>query len=473
MRAHIRTATSSFELPDVLRWSVLVLALAALSQATVACDDGGGSENPTEDTALTDGGDDTTTDGGATDTSGSDATVGDSQMQTDVTDAGDADVDLPPIPDLPTQAPTAAPTDPLAGSGVQSCAVYQEETCDNGTLRRCAIYDTDASEFVDSPDPLLERVLLYDRWYDLYHQPFGQTAERVFTGEMPPGTPETTWGDPAQFADYAGLGDAAIWNGAALVAITMRYLETGTEADYQRMEQKLRDMLLQFDVTGIPGYLARHHFLLVDPAAPNDPRYNLHHDAETLNHKSNPIEDMTIDGLPDIYADGFEGPDGTVWTGTPMWTGHPSIDQYSGPRTAFPLVYPLLRDDDLKARMVEHMTCYLKRLKRIEITNLDENPDIRDELQQFFAGVDPQLDPDDIDFETLDTIVAYVHVQFNQKNKETFDRSCPDTIQMEPWRELDASKQSFLVDLLDLVADMRSGESERNNGIDHLPMPST
>ena len=82
----------------------------------------------------------------------------------------DASPDASPLPELPVRAPLDTPTDPLAGGAVESCAVYQAERCEGGTLQRCAVYDTAAQAFVDAPDPLLRRLLLYERWYDLYHQ---------------------------------------------------------------------------------------------------------------------------------------------------------------------------------------------------------------------------------------------------------------------------------------------------------------
>lgn len=153
-------------------------------------------------------------------------------------DGGDTDgtVDAGPLPELPVQAPFDTPADPLAGSAVESCDVHQSERCVAGGLQRCAVYDVGSQAFDSAPDPLLHRVLLYERWYDLYHQPDGQTVDRVFTGETLAGTPEATWGDPSRFARWAGAGDSAIWTGKALAAYILRYAETGTEADYLRME---------------------------------------------------------------------------------------------------------------------------------------------------------------------------------------------------------------------------------------------
>jgi len=384
-------------------------------------------------------------------------------------DAGDIDaaIDAGPLPSLPVQAPFDVPMDPLAGSGVESCAVYQAQRCEAGVQQQCAVYDVGAAAFDPAPDPLLHRVLLYERWYDLYHQPDGQTADRVFAGETLAGTPEATWGDPGHFARWAGAGDAAIWTGKALAAYALRYVETGTEADYQRMEDKVRRLLTMFDVTGIPGYLARHHFLLMDPWAPQTDQHIFRHDAASLDHRDYVFDPTGIPDLPAVYTDGYD--DGqTVHHGTPMWHGSPSIDQYSGPMTAFPMVYGLLRDPALQQRITRHITCYLKRLERIEVINLQQNPDVLEAVLNYFAGANLQLDPGDLDFTQLDTVVLYVTRQPNSLNTDDFDRTCPDEIHLTPWRVLDGTETSFILDLFELATDLGGRDTLRARGIDHF-----
>ena len=401
-------------------------------------------------------------------------TGSDTSSVPDSSDAADtADVVLPPIPALGTHDPATAPADPLAGTDVESCAVYEAEVCVAGTLRRCSVYDTDASQFVSTPDPLLERVFHFDRWYDLYHQPGGQTAERHFVSATPAGTPESVWGDPAHFSRYNGEGDSAIWNGSALLAYSLRYLETGTEADYLRMEQKARDMVLQFEVTGVPGYLARYHYLELASDAPKTPDHAINHAPQTPAHIHRVIEDPeSIDGLPEVYTQGLMDGSGTLWTGRAMFKGNPSIDQYTGPRTSFPLAYGLLRDDALKDKMVEHLTCYLKRLQRIEIINLQQNPEVLMSLQQFFSQGQPIFDEDDIDFSTLDTVVLYTLPQINSANEDTYPRACPAEVQLEPTRVYDAADRMFLLSILQLVGDFTSGDEPSANGVDHVYAPS-
>jgi len=55
------------------------------------------------------------------------------------------------------------------------------------------VYDPVAGAFVDTPDPLLRRVLLFERWRDLYNSPDGLTSERDFNTATPPGTAEADW----------------------------------------------------------------------------------------------------------------------------------------------------------------------------------------------------------------------------------------------------------------------------------------
>ena len=287
---------------------------------------------------------------------------------------------------------------------------------------------------------------------------------------MPPGTPESEWGDSANYARWSGLGDSAIWTGTALNAYILRYLHTGTEADYLRMEEKTEVMLNFFAVTGIPGYISRYHYLRVPEGAPLSADHAFQYDGTTDDHRLIDAPE-TMDFLPAVYTEGYDDDEGNHWEGTPQWSGDPSIDQMNGPMVAFPMVYGLLRDQDLRDRITYEMTCYLHNLQRIEIQNLQQNPDALDAFRSYFSGDNLNLDPDDIDFAELDTIVFYVQRQINTANEETFDRSCQDFIQMEPWRVLDATSSTFIIDVLTLVQDVDRG-SNRPNQINHFYIPS-
>ncbi|MGM0575962.1 MAG: hypothetical protein ACQEXJ_09560 [Myxococcota bacterium] len=437
--------------------------LSSLLWALAACSDGGGDAAPDAD--ATGGGDLPLHDLVGAD---SDAGDPDTAEVEDVEDVEDAEVG----PALALHATfDGPPADPLAGTDLESCPTYREERCVGGTLQRCAVYDTAAGAFTDDPEPLVRRTFLYDRWYDLYNSPDGQTVKREFTEAMPGDAPESVWGALDVFDRYEGGGDSAIWTGVALTADAYRYMVTGTEADYARMEQTVREQLLQFDVTGIPGYLARYHFLMAPSGAPQtDAHYLVHGNAEDLDHTHHLMEDSDLPGLPDAYREGTLPVDGEEIDVTPMWRGVPSLDQYTGPLIAFPLVWPLVRDDSLRDRMADHVTCYLKRLRRLEIQNLQDAPEAREALGAFFGSGDLALDPDDIDLLSQDTLVGYYQAGLNELNADTFDRSCPDTIDMEPTRVIDATSDDFLLDMFALARDLDSRHELREQAMDHVYM---
>ncbi len=357
----------------------------------------------------------------------------------------------------PTIASVGA--DPLPAANLESCPVYAEETCVAGTRRQCKIYDVGASRFVAQPDPLLEKVYLYDRWYDLHSSPMGLTAERLFNERIPGDMPESEWSSIDRFNGWAGAGDAGIWTGAALVSDAFRYAVTRTEADYERMEERVRVLVRNFDVTGVPGYLSRYHFITVPDGTPQDDqlilRYNEPGDVDIDIRP----EDIDAAGLPAAYKSGL---------GTPRWNGDPSIDQYTGPMMSFPIVHGLLRDEALKEKMRYHLTCYLNRLERIEVVNLLARPDLLEELKGLFGGSALQLDEGDPDLTKIKKLVWYVHPGINRENVDDFDRSCPDKVQLEPSRVLDARASSFELDLLTLAADINRDNRTQPNQIDHF-----
>ncbi len=438
----------------------------------VACS--GGDEGPHEpkDTSQDIGGDVTvdapTTPDTVIDVPPADTTP---EITSDAT-ADIADV-VEPLPALPTQAPLAKPADPLEGTGIEACSLYRSERCVDGTLQRCAIYDPAEETWIEAPNPLLERAFLFDRWRDLYNSPDGMAVDRTFAGEVLPGTPEEIWGAPEHFTAYWGAGDGGIWTGWSVVAAILRYSQTGTQADYERMEQHVRDLVTMYDVTEVPGYLCRYHFLHLPEGDANTPDHILRWgDGANYDHHDRVIQDpAAIDNLPAIYTEGIEDSEGVLWQGVPMWHGRPSIDQNTGPMTALPMAWDLLEDQDLKDRITHHLTCYLKRLQRIELINLQGNPELLDGLMAYFNVGELQIDPEDIDLTKLDRIVGYVQRQVNAANENDFDRSCPDAIQMEPWRVIDATADTFLGEMLLLVGDMDT-DAGGPNQIDHYYFPS-
>ncbi len=472
---------------EAMRQLYRLLPAVTIALAAVACGDNDDQSADVADTGEVDAADasgDTTavdaTDDAEPDIGVDVAPDGDTP---DVADAAeDADDDVAedagedtsePLPELVTQAPFTAPADPLAGTDVESCALYQETRCVGGELQRCNIYDTAEASFVAEPDPLLERAYLFDRWRDRYTTPSGQAIDRDFVGAVLPGTPEEEWGSDEQFKCYCGTGDGGIWTGWATVAAVLRYTQTGTEADYQRFEQQTRDMLTMYDVTGVPGYMSRNHFLLVPDEAPlTDNIIQRFEGTYVENHHRRVVENPeTIDNLPVEYTEGIEDSEGEVWFGTPMWTGRPSIDQNTGPMTALPMAYGLLRDEDLKDRIEYHLTCYLKRLQRVEFINLQSNEDLLNTLISYFSAGELLLDEGDLDLTEIDRIVGYVQIQINSENEDTYDRSCPDTVQVEPYRVIDAADPRFIVSILDFIKDMDTND-ERPETFDHYYFPS-
>ncbi len=359
--------------------------------------------------------------------------------------------------------------DPLMGSSIQSCGVYREEQCSEGRQRRCEIYDTGTETFVEDPDPLLEKVYLYDRWYDLYSSPMGMTAERVFDGAMPGDTPESEWSQVSRFDRWAGAGDAGIWTGAALVSDAFRYAQTRTEADYKRMEERTRTLVRNFDVTGVEGYLSRFHFLLVPDGTPKNDQLILHEGGdERLSDSDIDMPSTSVEGLPQAYQGGVADGQGGMVPPKAYWNGDPSIDQYTGPMMAFPLVYNLIRDEALKGRMTRHLTCYLKRLQRVEVINLKARPELISEVQVAFGGGGLKLDPDDPDLTDLSRLVFYVHPGINRSNMDSYSSPCPESVQLTPSRVYDARDPTFESKLLELSSDIDRSRRNRENQIDHF-----
>ncbi len=383
-----------------------------------------------------------------------------SDMSDDALDSGEDLVEKEPLKFALNWPIQSAPLDPLAGSDVESCAVYQTESCKDGFERVCEIYDVETSTFDESPTPLLERAFLFDRWYDLYQTPEGQTAERNFTEAIAPGTDESIWSSPEKFAGWSGTEDSTLWTGTALNAYILRYLHTGTEADYLRMEEKARTMIEFFEVTRIPGYVARYRYLEVPEGTPPDLEI-IHRSGDATEDDRDIEMPESLGFLPDAYTSGL---------GTPRWRGDPSIDQMNGPMMTFPMVFGLLRDEDLKSKIAFQMKCYFNNLQRIEIINLSKNQEAKDTLQRFFAG-EINTDAYDYDFNKIDTIVMYVHRQINSKNEGSYDRQCSDFISTTPWKVLDAESPRFVVDMLSLSNDFVR-KNNRKDQINHFYIPN-
>jgi len=118
------------------------------------------------------------------------------------------------------------------------------------------------------------------------------------------------------------------------------------------------------------------------------------------------------------------------------------------------------------------MSCYLKRLERVVLINAHSNLEILNAFQQLLAGGELNIEPGDFDFSSLEELVAWVHPNLNDLNRESYDRSCPESIWREPDRVIDLAAGDWLARLIELAQDMRTGELERPRGIDHVYAPS-
>lgn len=396
----------------------------------------------------------------------------------DPTDAEVGDAVGPTLPSWSTGPPIDLPgADPLAGGPLEGCSIYQEARCRLDVMYECAAYDvgSEAPEFIafEDLDYLFRRVLLYERYFELYHSPDGQAAVRRFRNEVLPGTAEAEWGAIAAFADFDDLGEASRRTGTALNAQLLRYATTGSEADYQRMVQTAETLIRLFDVTGIDGYLARHHFLHLPDGRPNwDLNVLDSRGFEEFDHTYQHIaEPGTVAGLPSIYVDGLTVAD-TFYEGTPMWQGNPYIETYIEPIVSLPAVFGLVDDEELKARIARHLTCYLNRLERIEVRNLQANPTALEALNALFTRGRLDLDGGSYDFSTLDTLVLYAHRQPNSANTGTFDATCPSEPAVEATRVIEADSANFSASALALVDDLQASASERVSGYDHVYAPN-
>ena len=90
------------------------------------------------------------------------------------------------------------------------------------------------------------------------------------------------------------------------------------------------------------------------------------------------------------------------------------------------MAWNLLRDEDLKAKIVHHLTCYLHRLQRVELINLQQNEDALQAFMDYLGGSALDLDPDDMDFSKLDRIVGYA----DRTHFTPFDR----VLDSQEWR---------------------------------------
>ncbi len=356
------------------------------------------------------------------------------------------------------------PAGSVLPEGLTSCAVYKETACREGTVRRCELYNGIAGRWVEAPDPMLEQAYWYDRYYDLYHRMEGQYTDLEFTEPMWPGTPESVWGDPAYFREYDGFGDGSGWTGTALWAAAARYLATGTDADYARMLDHFESMAFLYEATGIPGMLMRSHFAMLEPGAPpplGNPGKAVTNYIEPCDwHFRYPLAKRYLDRLPAYYRVGVEI-EGTHYNVLPVWMGDASRDMYVRSLPGVMLAYDMLgegpAEDRLRSVIEREIPCTLRRMKKMRITNIQSNPFLLEALAPYLGTGRVILEPDDMDFTKIDTLIGYVMEQPNPAHMGAFDAECPEGLptEFDPAYDLDASNwMEFFVRFADIAMRM-------------------
>ena len=344
----------------------------------------------------------------------------------------------------PTHTPIAAAVAPVLPAGVTSCAVLGEVVDGHA----CRPFDTQKQVFADAPDgtpedALARRVFLYERWLDLYNAPEHQAIVRNLNTAMAPGDPESKWSDDKYLHYYDDHGDSAGFGTEAQVGAAFRFAVTGTDADYQRMEEWVRGSVAQFDATGIDGYLARWHFAGVPPGTPIKNGFAMQVRAANDNDPFD-IPASALDRMPAWYKTGISI-NGSVVPVRPSWEGHISLDAISGPMGSWPFLFDLIRDPALKARMALQYGCFLKRLRIFRIIHISQNAELQSEVAKYLTSGVLHLDPDDPDLTKIDEVWGFYLPQYNHASAATYPASCPATLSFDaaPSEVIDVSLPGF------------------------------
>ncbi|MGZ6143929.1 MAG: hypothetical protein ACXWLM_11365 [Myxococcales bacterium] len=351
-----------------------------------------------------------------------------------------------------TRTPVRAPV--AAALSVESCNTLGETS--GG--RTCSLYDTQSKSFVDdaAADPLQRRAMLYDRWMDLYNSADRQEAIRNMKDAMAPGDPESKWGDENEINYWDDAGDSAGFGDTLMNSVLFRYIVTGTDADYQRFEGWLRGQVQKFEATGMDGYLARWFYALVPPGT--QIRNGLAMDTGGDKFVT------PAAALPRMPA-WFSGQDA-------RWSGHTSIDAYSGPMNSWPLAFPLVRDAGLRQRMARHYGCFLKRLRIFKIVNLSKNAQLQSDVARYLTSTVLSLDPDDPDLTKVDQVWGFYLPQFNDVSASSYPSACPDHLATDATAAdtIDVTVPGFDGKLLDFI--LRQAGGDQANSIDFAYYPS-
>ena len=381
----------------------------------------------------------------------------------------------PPTPAEPTldelyaTGPMITAVDDVTAGAVESCGVIREERCEGGEVHRCSIWDSATGDFAQDAPLGLERALVLDRYADLHHIVDGSAVNFETLDEMPAGTDEAVWADAAQFTEWDDHGDAAYYMGYFTYAAAHRYAVTGTEADYQRMVELLQRQLINWRVTGVPGYMFRAPFaMLPDGVAvpPGHPELNLHAHKERSNHVIYELSGQALDHLPDYYSGGLEV-DGTFYETTATAEGSPSMDAYSGAFLGQTYAWDLLRSEDqaLKDEIRDNLVCHLHRYRKVHVRNVQQS-DVFAELMAVFAGSGVYMTGEgELDLTTQDDLWGYAlqAIPPDDAEGEDFPWDCPEDL---PWEvddgwEFDASDEvEFVFEIISLANRMQAAGDE-------------
>jgi hypothetical protein len=367
--------------------------------------------------------------------------------------------------EVPILGPLSEPPDHLIlPAGVEACSLIREERCVEGKLQGCELFDGESESWAVKVPPMTEQAYMFDRYYDLYHEVEGQTMDTHFAKIVPYGTPESEWSKPEYFERYDGYGDASGWTGTAVWAAAARYRATGTTADYERMLTKLEKAVFLYEVTNVPGLIARSHGAMLPEGAPL-PHGNWgkairgYNSCDgTAGHFCYPVEAELAERIPEYYTTGVEI--GEVHYDTaPTWQGDASRDMYVRGLPGLMLAYDLLeegsREEQVKSTMRLELSCTLNRMKRGRIYNLDKNVEVKEILQGYLAGPNMLLEEgEEAVFTEADELVFFAMEQPHPLHWDLFDRACPDgpPMEVDPAFELDAEDPMFLLNLLALFA---------------------
>lgn len=384
--------------------------------------------------------------------------------------APDPDIDSEPTRSTPTLgAVWAAPPSTLPADQ-SACAVIDDLQCTDGTGSRCSLWDAGEGAWATDVPPMTEQAFVFDRFYDRYHSPEGQAMDFEFTAPMLAGTPEEEWSLPGYHAGYDGIGDASGWTGTALWGASARYATTGTDADYSRLVDQAAAMALLYEVTGVPGLLARSHWAMLPEGAPEpaghpDKSLSPFRIADgTSGHYHLPIPDDVLARLPAYYTEGVEL-EGVHYDTTPRAMSDASRDMYvramPGVIAAWDLLGDGARESAIRDVFRTELPATLNRMVKGRIYNLQENDDLREAVGGLVTGAGVTLEEGDIDLETVDEIIFYVMEQPHPDHMDLFEVEAPATppTEFDPRYELDLADPAVIGDLLSFLArQQRQGE---------------